>query len=145
MRLPLLSLIFLTQHLICMSQNALPETAEQWISRMDSVLTLTEDQKIKLEGIYLFYELERSSIELSLAELQTESMDPMDWEIKDNSLRMRRKSMIKEREERILQELSSEQQKVYLERIAPNKPQVLHMGLKHDKINCTICVKPSTP
>ena len=128
-----------------MSQNALPETAEQWISRMDSLLTLTEDQKIKLEGIYLFYEVERSSIELSLAQLQTEPMDPIQWEIKDNSLRMRRKSMSKEREERILQELSSEQQKVYLERIAPNKPQVLHMGLKHDKINCNVCVKPSTP
>jgi ABC-type sugar transport system ATPase subunit len=128
-----------------MSQNALPETAEHWVSRLDSLLILTEDQKVKLEGIYLFYELERNSIELSLAELQTEPMDPMEWEIKDNSLRMRRKSMSKEREERILQELSSEQQKVYLERIAPNKPQVLHMGLKHDKINCNICVKPSTP
>jgi hypothetical protein len=128
-----------------MSQNALPETAEQWVSRMDSLLTLTEDQKIKLEGIYLFYEVERSSIELSLAQLQTEPMDPMEWEIKDNSLRIRRKSMSKEREERILQELSTEQQKVYLERIAPNKPQVLHMGIKHDKINCNICLKPSTP
>ena len=145
MRLLLLSLIFLTQHLICMSQNVLPETAEHWVSRLDSLLILTEDQKVKLEGIYLFYELERNSIELSLAELQTEPMDPMEWEIKDNSLRMRRKSLSKEREERILQELSSEQQKVYLERIAPNKPQVLHMGLKHDKINCNICVKPSTP
>lgn len=128
-----------------MSQNVLPETAEHWVSRLDSLLILTEDQKVKLEGIYLFYELERNSIELSLAELQTEPMDPIEWEIKDNSLRMRRKSMSKEREERILQELSSEQQKVYLERIAPNKPQVLHMGLKHDKINCNICVKPSTP
>lgn len=145
MRLLLFSLIVLTQHFICMSQNVLPETAEHWVSRLDSLLILTEDQKVKLEGIYLFYELERNSIELSLAELQTEPMDPIEWEIKDNSLRMRRKSMSKEREERILQELSSEQQKVYLERIAPNKPQVLHMGLKHDKINCNICVKPSTP
>ncbi len=145
MRSLLFSLFFLTQHLIGLSQNALPETAAQWLSRMDSVLTLTEDQKIKLEGIYLQYEVERSSIELSLMELQREPMDPMEWEIKDNALRKKKKDLSKEREEKILAELNTEQQNIYIAKVSPNKPQVLHMGLKHDKINCNICVKPSTP
>ena len=120
-------------------------TAEVWLNRMDSLLSLTENQRIALEGIYLKCEVERSSIELSLLELQREPMDPMEWEIKDNALRKKKKDLSKEREERILAELNTEQQNIYIAKVSPNKPQVLHMGLKHDKINCNICVKPSTP
>jgi hypothetical protein len=106
---------------------------------------LTENQRIAIEGIYLKSEVERSSIELSLLELQREPMDPMEWEIKDNALRKKKKDLSKEREENILAELNTEQQNIYIAKVSPNKPQVLHMGLKHDKINCNICVKPSTP
>jgi phosphopentomutase len=120
-------------------------TAEAWLNSMDSLLSLTENQRIALEGIYLKCEVERSSIELSLLELQREPMDPMEWEIKDNALRKKKKDLSKEREEKILAELNTEQQNIYIAKVSPNKPQVLHMGLKHDKINCNICVKPSTP
>jgi len=128
-----------------MSQINSAESLEQWLNKLDSVLTFTENQRIALEGIYLKCEVERSSIELSLLELQREPMDPMEWEIKDNALRKKKKDLSKEREEKILAELNTEQQNIYIAKVSPNKPQVLHMGLKHDKINCNICVKPSTP
>jgi hypothetical protein len=121
------------------------EPVHLWLSQLDSLLVLSDDQKVKLEGVFLFYEMERTSIELSILQLSDTPMDPAEWEIKDNALRMRRKNINKEREEKILAELNERQQNIYINSIAPNKPQVLHMGLKHDKINCTICVKPSTP
>ncbi|MEY3599051.1 MAG: hypothetical protein RL521_1473 [Bacteroidota bacterium] len=145
MRTILLSLILLVNHGFCLSQINSAESLEQWLNKLDSLLTLTENQRIALEGIYLKCEVERSSIELSLLELQREPMDPMEWEIKDNALRKKKKDLSKEREERILAELNTEQQNIYIAKVSPNKPQVLHMGLKHDKINCNICVKPSTP
>ncbi len=145
MRTILLSLILLVNHGFCLSQINSAESLEQWLNKLDSVLTLTENQRIALEGIYLKCEVEKSSIELSLLELQREPMDPMEWEIKDNALRKKKKDLSKEREERILAELNTEQQNIYIAKVSPNKPQVLHMGLKHDKINCNICVKPSTP
>jgi hypothetical protein len=145
MRTILLSLILLVNHGFCLSQINSAESLEQWLNKLDSVLTLTENQRIAIEGIYLKSEVERSSIELSLLELQREPMDPMEWEIKDNALRKKKKDLSKEREEKILAELNTEQQNIYIAKVSPNKPQVLHMGLKHDKINCNICVKPSTP
>ncbi len=128
-----------------MAQKNPQEPVHLWLNQLDSLLALSDDQKVKLEGVFLFYEMERTSIELSILQLSDTPMDPAEWEIKDNALRMRRKNINKEREEKILAELNERQQNIYINSIAPNKPQVLHMGLKHDKINCTICVKPSTP
>ena len=138
------SIVICCSHL-CVSQKNPQELVHLWLSQLDSLLVLSDDQKVKLEGVFLFYEMERTSIELSILQLSDTPMDPAEWEIKDNALRMRRKNINKEREEKILAELNERQQNIYINSIAPNKPQVLHMGLKHDKINCTICVKPSTP
>jgi hypothetical protein len=138
------SIVICCSHL-CVAQKNPQEPVHLWLSQLDSLLVLSDDQKVKLEGVFLFYEMERTSIELSILQLSDTPMDPAEWEIKDNALRMRRKNINKEREEKILAELNERQQNIYINSIAPNKPQVLHMGLKHDKINCTICVKPSTP
>lgn len=138
------SIVICCSH-FCVAQKNPQEPVHLWLNQLDSLLALSDDQKVKLEGVFLFYEMERTSIELSILQLSDTPMDPAEWEIKDNALRMRRKNINKEREEKILAELNERQQNIYINSIAPNKPQVLHMGLKHDKINCTICVKPSTP
>jgi hypothetical protein len=140
----ILSIVACCTH-FCVAQKNPQEPVQLWLSQLDSLLSLTQEQEVKLEGVFLFYELERASIELSILQLNDTLMDPSEWEIKDNALRMKRKNINKEREEKILAELNENQRTIYLNSIAPNKPQVLHMGLKHDKINCTICVKPSTP
>ncbi len=145
MRILGLTIFLLLQQIFCFSQMDKSISAEAWLNTMDSLLTLTENQRVVLEGIYLKYEVERASIELLMMELSREPMDPMEWEIKDNALRKKKKDLSKEREEKIMAELGIEQQNIYINKVSPNKPQVLHMGIKHDKINCTVCVKPSTP
>ena len=140
-----ITIFLLLQQIICFAQMDKSISAEAWLNTMDSLLSLTENQRIVLEGIYLKYEVERTSIDLSMMELSKEPMDPMEWEIKDNALRKKKKDLSKEREEKIMAELNIDQQNIYIAKVSPNKPQVLHMGLKHDKINCTVCVKPSTP
>ena len=139
----LVSLILLVD---CVSgqQNLQPENA-QWLRQCDSILTLSEAQHQSILQILLHFQLKSADWENKKLENNRSDRDPLEWEKTDLQLQIEKKEMRQQKEDQIIALLSAPQIEIYHQSIAPQKPSVLHMGLKHDRANCIVCVKPPSP
>jgi hypothetical protein len=114
------------------------------IKSMRTKLNLTEQQDLLIASIYLQY---HGLIEDQKKIMSTVAEQPSvneDERLKD--LNMRSEHVKKLREERDLNvelALTPEQKEIYTTQIKIAKPQVLHFGV-HDRMNCPVCVSPTT-
>ena len=114
------------------------------IKSIESKLNLSQQQHLLIPSIFVHYH--------GLIEDQKKIMDTVaerpsvNEEERLKDLNARSEFVKKLREERDLNvelALTSEQKEIYLTQIKIAKPQVLHFGV-HDRMNCPVCVSPTT-
>ena len=127
------------------SQNELQPEHVLWLSRCDSILTLNDQQNLSIYSILLDFQLKLQNWELRKKENNQSDIGPAEWEKNDIRLQAEKKEIRQQKEDQIIALLNEQQKEKYYLTIAPNKPSVLHMGLKHDRANCIVCVKPPSP
>jgi hypothetical protein len=114
------------------------------IKSMRAKLNLTEQQDLLIPSIYMHY---HGLIEDQKKIMSIVAEEPsVNEEERLKDLNMRSEFIKKLRDERDLNielALTSEQKEIYLTQIKIAKPQVLHFGV-HDRMNCPVCVSPST-
>ena len=59
---------------------------------------------------------------------------------RQNEIRKQKKDTVEERDMAIVFLLDDRQRRIFNEQVKPSKPAVLHMGMNHDRANCTVCV-----
>jgi hypothetical protein len=137
-------LLVLCIHCVLGQQNLQPEQA-QWLQQCDSILTLSEAQHQSILQILIDFQAKATEWENRKLDNNRSDRDPIEWEKTDLQLQAEKKEMRKQKEDQIIAVLSPPQIEIYHQSIAPQKPSVLHMGLKHDRANCIVCVKPTSP
>jgi parvulin-like peptidyl-prolyl isomerase len=114
------------------------------IKSMRAKLNLSEKQDLLIPTIYMHY---HGLIEDQKKIMSTVAEEPsVNEEERLKDLNMRSEFIKKLRDERDLNvelALTPEQKEIYLTQIKIAKPQVLHFGV-HDRMNCPVCVSPST-
>lgn len=92
----------------------------------------------KICGHYLTCHNKQISINTRMDELSSESTSTALEEL--NKLSAEKKSLKEDRDLSVEMELTPEQRDIYLSQIKIAKPQVLHFGQTHDRMNCPVCV-----
>ena len=114
------------------------------IKSMRAKLNLTEQQDLLIPSIYMHY---HGLIEDQKKIMSTVAEEPsVNEEERLKDLNARSEFIKKLRDERDLNielALTPEQKEIYITQIKIAKPQVLHFGM-HDRMNCPVCVSPST-
>lgn len=114
------------------------------IKSMRAKLNLSEQQDLLIPSIYMHY---HGLIEDQKKIMSIVAEEPsVNEEERLKDLNMRSEFIKKLRDERDLNvelSLTPEQKEIYLTQIKIAKPQVLHFGV-HDRMNCPVCVSPST-
>ena len=114
------------------------------IKSMRAKLNLSEQQDLLIPSIYMHY---HGLIEDQKKIMSIVAEEPsVNEEERLKDLNMRSEFIKKLRDERDLNielVLTPEQKEIYLNQIKIAKPQVLHFGV-HDRMNCPVCVSPST-
>ena len=114
------------------------------IKSMRAKLNLTEQQDLLIPSIYMHY---HGLIEDQKKIMSTLAEEPsVNEEERLKDLNARSEFIKKLRDERDLNvelALTPEQKEIYSTQIKIAKPQVLHFGV-HDRMNCPVCVSPST-
>ena len=124
-------------------QVSLSPSTQRWIHKADSILVLDAHQKEQLILIWQQYESAQQGLELrKQTNSQNSQLNPEQWEKEDAAISSEKKENKRWREEQIELLLTEPQKIVYQQKIAPNRSPVSHMGVKHDRANCNICVKP---
>ena len=130
----------------CVAQKVdLSKENSAWLNRCDSLLNLGEDQ---YKGIYLIlFDFQQIAEEWELRKNQNNQapISEMEWEKNDIRLQAEKKEWRQKKEDRIIALLDEKQRIQFYNIISPSKPNVLHMGVNHDRATCIICVKPPTP
>lgn len=114
------------------------------IKSMRAKLNLSEQQDLLIPSIYMPYHGLIEDQKKIMSKVAEEPSVNEEERLKD--LNARSEFIKKLRDERDLNielALTSEQKEIYLTQIKIAKPQVLHFGV-HDRMNCPVCVSPST-
>ena len=137
-------LIFLLMQNLSFAQTStLSASTQRWIHKADSVLKLSTYQKDQVAKIWLAYESEILTLEKEKLELaQNQTLSPEQWEMRDSEIGNKKKESKRIREEQLDALWDEKQRIIYQQQIVPSKSPVGHMGIKHDRANCNICVKP---
>jgi len=144
LKISLSLLLFFWVHCVLGQQNIQPEQA-QWLQQCDSILSLNEAQHQSILKILIDFQVKAADWENRKLDNNRSDRDPIEWEKTDLQLQAEKKEMRQQKEDQIIALLSAPQIEIYHQSIAPQKPSVLHMGLKHDRANCIVCVKPPSP
>jgi len=124
--------------------SVLPAQDQAKIKSMRTKLSLTEQQGLLIPSIYLYYHglIEEQKKIMSIVAEQPYVNE--EERLKDLNARSEYVKRIREERDLNLElALTSEQKEIYLTQIKIAKPQVLHFGV-HDRMNCAVCVSPST-
>lgn len=124
--------------------SVLPAQDQAKIKSMRAKLSLTEQQDLLIPSIYLYYHglIEEQKKIMSIVAEQPSVNE--EERLKDLNARSEYVKRIREERDLNLElALTSEQKEIYLTQIKIAKPQVLHFGV-HDRMNCPVCVSPST-
>ena len=114
------------------------------IKSMRAKLNLTEQQQLLIPSIFVHY---HGLIEEQKKIMSIVAEEPsVNEEERLKDLNMRSDAIKRFRDERDLNielALTPEQKEIYTTQIKIAKPQVLHFGV-HDRMNCPVCVSPTT-
>ncbi len=137
-------LIFLMMQSLSFAQTStLSASTQRWIHKTDSLLKLSTYQKDQVTKIWLNYESAMLALEKEKQDLaQNQSLSTEQWEMRDAEIGNLKKESKRIREEQLDALWDEKQRIIYQQQIVPSKSPVGHMGIKHDRANCNICVKP---
>jgi len=121
----------------------LSASSQRWVHKVDSLLQLSSYQKEQVIFVWKNYEDKINALEIAKQKLaQNNSLSPEQWELQESEISAQKKEYKKFREEQLDALWDERQRIIYQELIAPSKSPVGHMGVKHDRANCNICVRP---
>lgn len=112
-----------------------------YLFRLKTELLLSEQQYKSIDSCYKATALQLADIEKELQALARKDTPDTEKDVLRTSLNAKKKELKVRREEFLLSLLSAEQYTLYKEKIKPDKPPVLHMGINHDRLNCNVCIK----
>lgn len=115
-------------------------TEVQYLLTLKDELKLSNEQFYAIDSIYF---AASEQIRLIDKEIQNISRSTMDSEQRTGRIRdfNGTKKTIRESRDLSLQLLLTEDQKrIFAERIKPSTPNVIHMGMNHDRMNCNVCI-----
>lgn len=75
-----------------------------------------------------------------LSKVSRSSISDEEKSSRQNEIRKQKKDTVEERDMAIVFLLDDRQRRIFNEQVKPSKPAVLHMGMNHDRANCTVCV-----
>ncbi|MBL7941237.1 MAG: hypothetical protein JNM00_00625 [Flavobacteriales bacterium] len=117
------------------------QSTDQYVSMLDSVLVLDNDQLAKIKAVCFKTADEIMIIDKEIQSIARSEADSLDKANRISAANERKKEFKSKRDDSVRSLLTPEQQVVYDEKIKPATPAVLHFGMSHDRANCVICVK----
>lgn len=120
-------------------QNQLLPQDSVYLARLHKELAIESPQKHKVDSIYVHYTVEMYKVDAEIKKVQQSDLSEEAINKEVSRLNEERKLKKDLRELDVVAVLNEQQKKIYLEKIKPAKPQVLHFGINHDRASCVIC------
>ncbi len=109
------------------------------MSKLHSELNTDNLQKHKIDSIYTDAVVKLHDIDTSIKAWEKADVTEEELNAKVLELNIKKKDIRDIRDYQIQLQLNESQRKIYLEKIKPTKPAVLHFGMNHDRANCNVC------
>jgi hypothetical protein len=110
-----------------------------FLSRLHTELNTDNLQKHKIDSIYTDAGVKLHDIDTSIKAWEKADVTEEELNAKVLELNIKKKDIRDIRDAQIQLQLNESQRKIYLEKIKPTKPAVLHFGMNHDRANCNVC------
>ena len=110
-----------------------------FLSKLHTELSTDNVQKHKIDSIYRDAVVKLHDIDTSIKAWEKADVSEEELNTKVLELNIKKKDIRDVRDAQIQLLLSESQRKIYLEKIKPTKPAVLHFGMNHDRANCNVC------
>ncbi len=110
-----------------------------FLSKLHIELSTDNVQKQKIDSIYTDAVVKLHDIDTSIKAWEKADVTEEELNTKVLELNIKKKDIRDIRDAQIQLQLNESQRKIYLEKIKPTKPAVLHFGMNHDRANCNVC------
>jgi hypothetical protein len=110
-----------------------------FLSKLHTELSTDNLQKHKIDSIYTDAVVKLHDIDTSIKAWEKADVTEEELNAKVLELNIKKKDIRDVRDAQIQLLLNDAQRKIYLEKIKPTKPAVLHFGMNHDRANCNVC------
>jgi hypothetical protein len=110
-----------------------------FLSKLHTELSTDHVQKQKIDSIYTDAAVKLHDIDTSIKAWEKADVTEEELNTKVLELNIKKKDIRDIRDAQIQLLLNESQRKIYLEKIKPTKPAVLHFGMNHDRANCNVC------
>ncbi len=110
-----------------------------FLSKLHTELSTDNVQKHKIDSIYSDAVVKLHDIDSSIKAWEKADVTEEELNTKVLELNIKKKDIRDVRDAQIQLLLNESQRKIYLEKIKPTKPAVLHFGMNHDRANCNVC------
>lgn len=132
--------LFLMDAIACSAQKTLSTADSTYLAILQTELTLTPEQRTQADSLISLSSQKITEYERELLRISRSGIAQEEKDSQQRELREKKKNEKENRDLSIVLLLTSEQRKIYAERIKPSKPGVLHMGITHDRAKCEVCV-----
>jgi hypothetical protein len=110
-----------------------------FLSKLHTELSTDNLQKHKIDSVYTDAVVKLHDIDTSIKAWEKADVTEEELNTKVLELNIKKKDIRDIRDAQIQLLLNESQRKIYLEKIKPTKPAVLHFGMNHDRANCNVC------
>ena len=110
-----------------------------FLSKLHTELSTDNLQKHKIDSVYTDAVVKLHDIDTSIKAWEKADVTEEELNAKVLELNIKKKDIRDIRDYQIQLQLNESQRKIYLEKIKPTKPAVLHFGMNHDRANCNVC------
>jgi len=110
-----------------------------FLSKLHSELNTDNLQKHNIDSVYTDAVVKLHDIDTSIKAWEKADVTEEELNTKVLELNIKKKDIRDIRDAQIQLQLNESQRKIYLEKIKPTKPAVLHFGMNHDRANCNVC------
>jgi hypothetical protein len=119
----------------------LPLSDTHYIEVLGDKLSLTGDQKEKVLRLYLDSQQVIDSLDNQIALARGADLTALLPGQSISDLHQKKKDVREIRDLGIVSILTEDQRNKYEQDVRPARPQVLHFGMTHDRMNCNVCNK----
>ena len=110
-----------------------------FLSKLHTELNTDSLQKHRIDSVYTDAVVKLHDIDTSIKAWEKADVSEEELNSKVLELNTKKKDIRDIRDMQIQLLLNDAQRKIYLEKIKPTKPAVLHFGMNHDRANCNVC------
>jgi len=84
--------------------------------------------------------LQLKQLDKEMSKVSRSALSDEEKNMRQTEIRKQKKDALEGRDMAIAFLLDDGQRRIFLEKVKPSKPAVLHMGMNHDRANCNVCV-----